>query len=64
MPHDVSVRLAVKMCRSQKNDLSCSGQEQVEVKQSLDRAVESGSIYHFNQLSSFYNLNDRVHLAV
>ena len=31
-----------------------------DMPQTLDRVVESGSIYASNQLSSFDNLNDRV----
>ena len=31
-----------------------------EMPQTLDRAVESGSIYASKQLSSFDNLNDRI----
>jgi hypothetical protein len=31
-----------------------------DMSQTLDRAVESGSIYRSNQLSSYYNLNDRI----
>lgn len=31
-----------------------------DMSQTLDRAVESGSIYASNQLSSYDNLNDRI----
>lgn len=39
-------------------------EKQTILPQTLDRAVESGFLYATNQLSSFYNLNDRTLRAV
>jgi len=39
-------------------------EKQSILPQTLDRAVESGFLYATNQLSNFYNLNDRTLRAV